>query len=88
MARRVPGLCKGLGATAEQRRILRAGLGKRSPRTGGRVTRSEWLAKAEAVERKLAELLEGEDASSSYVDYLRAKAQAARFLAANAPEEE
>lgn len=50
------------------------------------MTKSDWVARAEAIERKIDELLErGED--GSYLDYLHAKAEACRFLAVNTEED-
>ena len=52
------------------------------------MTRREWRAKAEALDRKIEELMETEDAGGAYLEYLHAKAEARRFLAVNAVEEE
>ena len=51
------------------------------------MTRSEWLAKAEEVERKIDALLEAGEEGGSSLEYVHAKAEACRFLAVNTPEE-
>jgi hypothetical protein len=50
-----------------------------------RMTKREWLSKAEEYDRKIEELMEaGED--GSYLEYLHQKAQWCRSLAAEAEE--
>jgi hypothetical protein len=49
------------------------------------MTKQDWLAKAEEIERNIEVLMEQEDAGS-YLEYLHAKAQACRGLAVDAED--